>query len=107
VTAPNPDERNKMIKHVVVMKFKKDAQESGIGELEKKLSALPGEISEIKSYEFGRDVIRSERSYDFALVSVFEDMESLKRYRIHPRHQEALKIVKELCESVIVADFVF
>jgi hypothetical protein len=96
-----------MIKHVVVMKFKKDAQEAGIGELEKKLGALPGEIPEIKSYEFGRDVIRSERSYDFALVSVFEDIESLKRYQIHPRHQEVLKIVKELCESVIVADFVF
>ena len=96
-----------MIKHVVMLKFKKDAQEAGIGELEKKMGALPGEVPEIKSYEFGRDIIRSERSYDFALVSVFEDIESLKRYRIHPLHQEVLKILKDLCESVLVADFVF
>jgi len=96
-----------MIKHVVMLKFKKDAQEGGIGELEKKMSVLPEEIPEIKSYEFGRDIIRSERSYDFALVSVFEDIESVKRYQIHPRHQEVLKILKDLCESVIVADFVF
>jgi quinol monooxygenase YgiN len=96
-----------MIKHIVLLKFKKDAQEAGIGELENKLRALPGEIPEIKSYEFGRDIVRSERSYDFALVSVFEDTESLKRYQIHPRHQEVLKAVKELCASVIVADFVF
>jgi hypothetical protein len=96
-----------MIKHVVMLKFKKDAQEAAIGELEKKLGALPGEIPEIKSHELGRDVIRSERSYDFALVSVFEDIESLKRYQIHPRHQEVLKILKDLCESVLVADFVF
>jgi len=96
-----------MIKHVVMLKFKKDAQEDGIGELEKKMSVLPEEIPEIKSYEFGRDIIRSERSYDFALVSVFEDIESVKRYQIHPRHQEVLKILKDLCESVIVADFVF
>ena len=96
-----------MIKHVVMLKFKKDAQEAGIGELGKKLGALPAEIPEIKSYEFGRDVIRSDRSYDFALVSVFEDIESLKRYQIHPRHQEVLKKIKDLCESVIVADFVF
>jgi len=96
-----------MIKHVVVLKFKKDIHEAGIGVLEKNLGALPGAIPEIKSYEFGRDVLRSERSYDFALVSVFDDTESLKRYQIHPRHQEVLKTVKDLCESVIVADFVF
>lgn len=95
-----------MIKHVVMLKFKKDVQESGIGELEKKLGALPGVIPEIKSYEFGRDIVRSERSYDFALVSVFKDTESLKIYQVHPRHQEVLKTVKDLCESVIVADFI-
>ena len=89
------------------MKFKKDTREAGIGGLEKKLGALPGLIPEIKSYEFGRDVIRSERSYDFALVSVFEDTEALKRYQIHHLHQEVLKTVKDLCESVVVADFVF
>lgn len=96
-----------MIKHIVMLKFKKDAQETGIGELEKKLGALPGVIPEIKSYEFGRDVLRSERSYDFALVSVFKDIESLKIYQIHSRHQEVLKKVKDLCESVVVTDFVF
>jgi hypothetical protein len=96
-----------MIKHIVLLKFKKDAESEGIDGLENKLGALPGEIPEIKSYEFGRDVVRSERSYDFALVSVFEDTDSLKRYQVHSKHLEVLKAVKELCESVIVADFVF
>lgn len=96
-----------MIKHIVLMKFKKDAHAAGIDGLENKLGALPGEIPEIKSYEFGRDVVRSERSYDFALVSVFEETDSLKKYQMHPKHLEVLKTVKELCESVIVADFVF
>jgi hypothetical protein len=96
-----------MIKHIVMMKFKKDTQESGISELKKNLGALPCVIPEIKSYEFGRDIVRSERSYDFALVSVFDDTEALKRYQIHPKHQEVLKRVREMCVSVIVADFVF
>ncbi|RPH49451.1 MAG: Dabb family protein [Desulfobacteraceae bacterium] len=96
-----------MIKHIVMLKFKKATQESGIGELEKKLGALPCVIPEIKSYEFGRDIVRSERSHDFALVSVFDDTEALKRYQLHPKHQEVLKTVRELCESVIVADFQF
>jgi len=96
-----------MIKHIVLLKFKKDAQAEFINGLENKLGALPGVISEIKSYEFGRDIVRSERSYDFALVSVFEDTDSLKRYQGHPKHQEVLKTVKEMCESVIVTDFIF
>ncbi|MBU0544467.1 MAG: Dabb family protein [Proteobacteria bacterium] len=96
-----------MIKHIVLLKFKKDAQAEGINGLENKLGVLPSVIPEIKSYEFGRDVVRSERSYDFALVSVFEDTDSLKRYQVHPKHQEVLKTVKDLCESIIVADFVF
>jgi hypothetical protein len=96
-----------MIKHLVMLKFKKETKETEIVGLEMKLRSLPGVISEIKSYEFGRDVVRSERSYDFALVSVFEDTDSLKKYQIHPRHQEVLKTVKNMCESVIVADFVF
>jgi hypothetical protein len=96
-----------MIKHIVLLKFKKDVQAEGIDALENALGALPDKISEIKSYEFGRDVVRSERSYDFGLVSVFEDIESMKRYQVHPKHLEVLKTVKELCESVIVADFMF
>jgi hypothetical protein len=96
-----------MIKHIVLLKFKKDTQAAGIDGLENKLGALPGEIPEIRSYEFGRDVVRSERSYDFALVSVFDDKDSLGRYQVHPKHLEVLKTVKELCDSVIVADFMF
>jgi len=94
-----------MIKHVVLMKFKSGASEARFSELENCLKALPEAIPEIKSYEFGLDVVRSERSYDFALVSAFENMDTLDIYRNHPNHLEALKTIKELCEDVVAADF--
>lgn len=96
-----------MIKHIVLFKFKAGASEARLGELEKRLSALPAQIPEIRSYEFGLDVVRSERSYDFALISAFEDLESLKRYQDHPAHQEVLSIVKELFGQIIAADFTY
>ena len=95
-----------MLKHVVFFKFRGGIGEAEIEDLEKGLAALPSAIPEILSYEFGRDVVQSERSYDFALVSLFKDLESMQRYQNHPEHQVVLKIVNELCESVMAVDFI-
>lgn len=94
-----------MLKHVVFMKFKQAVGDSEIKELEKSLGALPGAIAEIKGYEFGRDIVRSERSYDFCLVSTFTDLESMKRYQVHPDHVVVIKKVLSLCESILAVDF--
>ncbi len=94
-----------MLKHVVFFKFRKDVQQSAIADLEKSLGGLPGTIPEIKQFEFGRDILHTERSYDFALVSAFDNLEAMKRYQVHPTHQVVLKKVKELCESILAVDF--
>jgi hypothetical protein len=95
-----------MLRHVVFFKFKDGVGEEKIVDLEKSLAELPPVISEIFSYEFGRDVVRSERSYDLALVSTFKDLDSLQRYQKHPDHRVVLKKVNDLCESVLAVDFV-
>ena len=95
-----------MLKHVVFFKFKAGVGEAQIEDLENSLAALPALIPEIIGYEFGRDVVGSERSYDLALVSSFKDLESMQHYQEHPEHQVALEKVNELCESVLAVDFV-
>lgn len=94
-----------MLNHVVLMKFKKDVTEEQIQELENRLEELPNKIFEIHGYEFGRDIIHSDRSYDFALLSLFANIESLQRYQAHPDHQTVLKIILSLCESTHAVDF--
>jgi hypothetical protein len=94
-----------MLRHVVFFKFKEGVGEEQIADLESSLGALPPVIPEILSYEFGRDTVRSERSYDLALVSTFRNLESLHRYQKHPNHQMVLKKVNDLCGSVLVVDF--
>ncbi len=94
-----------MVKHVVMFKFKKGAPESAIAEIEKELAELPGNIPEVLEFQSGRDVVHSEKSYDFALVSGFENLESLGRYRVHPAHQKVLVKIKEHCDSTLVVDF--
>ena len=94
-----------MLKHVVLMKFKADVVEKDIADLERGLGALSEKIPEILGYEFGRDVVRSERSYDFALLSSFADLEALKRYQVQPDHQIVLKQVLRMCDSILAVDF--
>ncbi|MBP8645003.1 MAG: Dabb family protein [Syntrophobacteraceae bacterium] len=94
-----------MLRHVVFIKFKSGVTEAEIRELEKSLGGLPGTVPEIKSFEFGRDVVRSERSYDFALVSSFQDLDAMKRYQVHPAHQKVVQLLQQLSESILAVDF--
>ncbi len=94
-----------MLRHLVFFRFNDGVREEEIRDLEQSLAALPGIIPEIDGFEFGRDVVRSERSYDFALVSTFADLTAMQRYQVHPEHQAVLAKVRQLCSSVVVVDY--
>ena len=94
-----------MLNHIVLLKFKPGIAENDIKKLEELLDDLPNKISEILVYEFGRNTIPSERAYDFALVSLFANPESLERYRHHPDHLIVLDHIRNICENVITTDF--
>lgn len=94
-----------MIRHVIFFKFNPTTTDAQIKMLEQGLGALPRAIPEIKKYEFGRDIVRSERSFDFALVSSFDDVEAVNRYSAHPEHQKVLKLINEICSTIKSVDF--
>lgn len=94
-----------MLKHLVFFKFKPETTEAEIEKLAADLGALPEIIDEIREFVFGRDIVRSERSYDFGLVTSFDDRAALNRYAIHPDHQLVVAHVKQICSSVVATDF--
>ena len=94
-----------MINHVVMIKFKPEVAESDIKNLEQSLDALPNTVLEILSYEFGKDIIKSERSFDFALVGLFANTETLERYQNHPDHLAIIDTLKGMCENIYTVDF--
>lgn len=94
-----------MINHIVLMKFKPDVSEAAISKLETLLDDLPNRIFEIQMYEIGPDLVRSELSYDYALVALFANLETLQRYQEHPEHRAAVKEMNALCENIAIVDF--
>jgi len=94
-----------MITHMVVFKFKDGTPTQVIDDIETHMGRLPGIISEIQHYAFGRDVVRSDRSYDFGLISQFADMEALQRYQVHPDHQALVEKLRAACANIIAVDY--
>jgi len=94
-----------MLHHIVLMKFKSETSEEQIHRLARMLDALPDKIIEIQTYEFGRDIVRSERSYDFALVSGFANPEAMQRYQTHPEHQKVVAHIRDICDDIRAVDF--
>ena len=94
-----------MINHIVLMKFKPDVKDDAIDDLDKSLDDLPNQIVEIQAFEFGRDLTHSEKSYDFALVSLFANLEALKRYQEHPAHLKILQKMNRMGEDILTVDF--
>ena len=66
-----------MIKHVVFCNFKPEATDRQRREIVEELKAMPGEIGEIRDLSVGLDVIKSDRSWDLALVSSFDSLADL------------------------------
>lgn len=94
-----------MIKHIVFFRWKETTTEAQIAEIAAGLKGLPALISEIRGFQTGTDVIRSERSYDFALVSDFDDLAALDRYQVHPDHQSVVTKVRAAAASVVAVDY--
>lgn len=94
-----------MINHVVLIKFKPGVKDTDIDDLEKNLDNLPNKIIEIQTYEFGRDLLHSDRSYDFALIALFANLDAIKRYQEHPAHLKILQKISKLSANILTVDF--
>lgn len=83
-----------MIKHIVIWKFK-EGEEKNMQIFLQKLNDLKSKISEVKSIETGVN-INKENEYDAVLISEFETMEDLEKYKNNPEHLK----VSALCKTI-------
>lgn len=95
-----------MIKHVVFFKLKDGSPES-VERTAAILRGLKGKVEQLVDLEIGKDIIRSERSYDIALIATLASLEDLEGYQVHPEHKKVIEHINEVKESSIAVDFEF
>lgn len=98
-----------MFVHVVCWKVKDGAEGMAQAEIASKMKAmldvLPSKIDVIKDFQVGIDELRSDRSFDVSLYSVFENESDFKTYQTHPDHQVVVDFFKKVVEKAVAVDY--
>ena len=99
-----------MINHIVLFKLKDYSETEKpliISEMKSLLNGLRGKIDELKYIEVGVNYELNSKSYDLALISHFNSVEDLDKYRVHPEHKKVLTRFSELRLERAAVDFEF
>jgi hypothetical protein len=98
-------EEDVMVTHIVFFKLAEQTTEK-ITAVRDTLLSMEGRITELRFLEAGIDVIRSERSYDVALVTKFDTLDDLQAYQVHPYHAgQVVPFMKANCSSIVAVDY--
>lgn len=94
-----------MVTHLVFFKLN-DPSAENMEATRAKLLSMADQIPLLRHLEAGVDVIRSERSYDVALITRFDSLADLQAYQIHPYHAgEVIPFMKSVCSSIVAVDY--
>jgi len=97
----------KLLRHVVLFKFKADAPKEKVQEVVDAFAKLPQQIDAIKDFEAGTDNSPEMRSKGFThcFVVTFANEKGREEYLPHPAHQAFVKIVGPVLDDVLVVDY--
>ena len=101
------DGGGKLLRHVVLFKFKADVTPAQVQEVVDAFRALPGKIDTIHSFEWGTDVSVENKAAGFThgFLVTFRDEKGRETYLPHPAHQEFVKLVGPRIQNVLVFDY--
>ncbi|MBR1821251.1 MAG: Dabb family protein [Clostridia bacterium] len=93
-----------MIRHIVMFKIKNEFR-GEIPQLVKNFQGMKGRIEGMLELEARQDILHSERSYDLALITLFEDRAAFDAYQAHPVHLPVKKRMHEVRSASVACDF--
>lgn len=98
---------DKGIRHLVCLKFKKEASSSQILEIEQKFPALQNTVPGIVSIEWGTNNSPEglNKGFTHCFLVTFVNEEARSAYLPHSNHQAFVEILKPLLDDVFVIDY--
>ena len=94
-----------MFTHIVFFKLKEPTIEN-LERAKNILTAMEGNIPQLKGIEVGVDELHTERSFDLVLITRFDSLSDMDNYQIHPYHvNEVLANLRPMLEASKVVDY--
>ena len=102
-----PGGTDKLLRHVVLFKFKDGTPADQVQAVVDGFAALPGKIDVIADFEYGTDVSVEGKAEGFThgFVVSFRNEAGRAAYLPHPAHQEFVKLVIPCVDKVLVFDY--
>jgi hypothetical protein len=103
----NAAEDQKVLRHIVLYKFKDGLPAAEVQEVVDTFTALPSKIDTIVDFEHGMNVSPEGKSEGLthAFVVSFRDEAGRDAYLKHPAHLAYVDVVKNRREKVVVFDY--
>ncbi len=97
----------KMLRHAVLFKFKDDAPAEDVKKVENAFRALPSQIKEIKSFEWGKNNSPEglDQGFTHCFFVTFSSEKDRETYLPHPAHQAFVEVLKPHLDKVLVLDY--
>ena len=97
----------KVLRHVVMFKYKDTATEADIQSVNEAFAALPSKIEEIKGFEFGTNNSPEglDKGFTHCYFLTFHSEEDRAVYLPHPDHKAFGELLGPFLEDVMVLDY--
>ncbi len=106
-SAQSKEAPRKVLRHVVLFKFKEGTTKEQIKEIETAFGGLPSKIDTIREFEWGTDVSSEGKSKGFThcFFVTFADEKGRDVYLPHVAHKDFVKLVGPQVDDVCVVDY--
>jgi hypothetical protein len=105
--ASHDDITNRLLRHVVLFKFKDDTTDEQVGQIERAFCALPDKVDAIYDFEWGTDVSVENRQQGFThcFFVTFRSEADRAKYIPHPAHKAFGELLGPHLDKVLVIDY--
>ena len=97
----------KLLRHVVLFKFKEGTTAQQVKQVEDAFRALPAKINLIRGFEWGTNVSPENlaQGYTHCFLLTFSSDKDRDAYLVHPAHKEFGKLLGPYLDKATVVDF--
>jgi len=97
----------KVLRHIVLLKFNNEASANDILRIEKEFASLPSKIPEILDFEWGIDNSEEgmHKGYSHSFLVTFKNEEDRAIYLPHHDHMAFVQILQPFIDDVLVIDY--
>ena len=105
--ASNAEVPARVLRHVVLFKFKDDTTDEQVGQIESAFCSLPNKVDAIYDFEWGTDVSveNLQQGFTHCFVVTFLSEADRTAYLPHPDHKAFGKLLGPHLEKVLVIDY--